>query len=70
MSKHEYGEAFLLNPLRPAMPFVKKRGSFQFSIVTIKKKYQPSGNLNFNNLSISQNLKLRILMEKNSSYFS
>jgi len=29
---------------------------FQFSIVTIKKKYHPSGNLKFNNLGISQSL--------------
>jgi len=28
------------------------------------KKYHPSGNLKFNNLSTSQSLKFRILMEK------
>jgi len=40
------------------------RGSFQFSIVIIKKKYHPSGNRKFNYLGIFQSLKLRILMEK------
>jgi len=48
------------------MPFgnrkVYLRGSFQFSIVTLEK-YHPSGNLKFNNLGISQSLKLRILVE-------
>jgi len=49
------------------MPFGNRkkyfRGSFQFSIVTILKKY-PSGNLKFNNLGIFQSLKLRILVGK------
>jgi len=39
------------------------RGSFQFSIVKIKK-YHPSGNLKFNNEGIFQSLKLRNLMGK------
>jgi len=45
------------------MPFGdrKKKGSFQFSIVTILKN-RPSGNLKFNHLGIFQSLKLRILM--------
>jgi len=50
------------------MPFGNQqkyfRGSFQFSIVTIQKKYHLPGNLKFNNLSIFQNLKWRLLMEK------
>jgi len=33
------------------------------------KKYNPSGNLKFNNLDILQSLKLRILMEKKSFQF-
>jgi len=54
---------FCLTPNRPAMPFgnwkIYFRGSFHFSIVTIKK-YHPSGNLKFNNLSVFQSLKLHI----------
>ena len=34
------------------------------------KKYYPSGNLKFNNLGISQSIKLRILVEKNPYNFS
>jgi len=37
------------------------RGSFQLSIVTIKK-YPPSGNQKFNSLAISQSLKFLYLM--------
>ena len=33
------------------------------------EKYHPSGNLKFNNLSIFQSLKLRILAEKKSFQF-
>jgi len=50
------------------MPFgnikIYFRGSFEFSIVRILKKYHPSGHLNFNNVGIFQSSKLRILMEK------
>jgi len=49
------------------MPFGNRkkyfRGSFLFSIVSIKKNH-PSRNLKFYNLGIFQSLKLRILMEK------
>jgi len=59
---------FSLTQNRPAKPFGNRKkyftGSFQFSIVTIKKKYHPSGNLKFNNLSIFQSSKFRILMGK------
>jgi len=52
----------------PAMPFGNRkkyfRVSFQFSIVTIHKKYHPSGNLKFNYLGIFQSLKLRIFVGK------
>jgi len=34
------------------------------SVLSLLKKYHPSGNLNFNYLGISQSLKLRILMGK------
>jgi len=48
---------------RPAMPFRNRnnyfRGSFQFSIVKIKK-ISPLKNLKFNNLGVSQSLKFRI----------
>jgi len=57
----------------PAMPFGNRKkyfwGSFQFSIVSIWKKYHPSGNLKFYNLGILKSLKLRILVKKNSSHF-
>jgi len=63
---------FGLNPLPPsdAVPEQKKkhiRGSFQLSIVTLKK-YHPSENLKFNNSGISPSLKLLILMEKSFQY--
>jgi len=35
------------------------------SVLSQFKKYHPYGNLKFNNLSIFQNLKFRILTEKN-----
>jgi len=48
----------ILTHYRPAMPFGNRqkyfRWSFQFSIVSIKKKYHPSGKPKFNNLSIFQ----------------
>jgi len=48
------------------MPFGNRkiyfRGSFQFSIVSQFKKYNPSGNLKSNNFGIFQSLKLRILV--------
>jgi len=57
-----------LTHYRPAMPFGNReiyfRGSFPYSIVTIQKKYNPSGRLKFNHLGIFQSLKLRILMAK------
>jgi len=34
------------------------------SVLSQLKKYHPSGNVKFNNSSIFQNVKLRILMEK------
>jgi len=40
------------------------------SVLSQFKKYHPSGNLKLNNLIIFQNLKLRILMEKNPFNFS
>jgi len=40
------------------------------SVLSQFKKYLPSRNLEFNNLDISQGLKLRILKEKNPSNFS
>jgi len=49
------------------MPFGKKKilkDFFQFGIVTILKKYHPSGNLKFNYLGIFQSFKLRTLMGK------
>jgi len=50
------------------MPFgnrkINFRGSFQFSFVTFKKKYHPSGNLKLNYLGIFQSFILRILMGK------
>jgi len=50
------------------MPFGNRkiyfRGSFQFSIVQIKKKYHHPGNMEFNYLGIFQSLKLRISIEK------
>jgi len=50
------------------MPFGNKknyfRESFQFGIVTISKKYNPSGNLQLNNLGIFQSLELRTLVKK------
>ena len=48
---------------------LKNWGSFHFSVVTIKKKYHPSGNLKLIDLGIFQSLKFRILMEKNPSNF-
>jgi len=62
-----------LTHYRPAIPFGKRkkyfRGSFQFSIVTIKE-YHPSGNLTFPYLGIFHGLKLRILTGKNPFNFS
>jgi len=58
----------LLTHFRPAMKFENRktyfRGSFQLSMVKIKKKYHLSGNLKFNNLGILQSFKLRNLMGK------
>ena len=57
-----------------AMPYgnikIYFRGSFQFIIVTILKKYHRSGNLKCNNASIFQSLQLRISWKKyfNFSY--
>jgi len=54
----------MLTQYRPAMQFGNRekyfRGSFQLSIVEIKKKYHPAGNLIFNYLDIFYSLKLRI----------
>jgi len=63
----EQGTGYLTR-YRPAMPLGNRkkyfRGSFQFSIVTIKKKYISSGNLKFHYLGIFQSLKLRIFVKK------
>jgi len=59
----------ILTYYRPAMTFgnrkINFRGSLQLNIVTIQKKYHPSGTLKFNRSGISQRLKLCILVEKN-----
>jgi len=56
------------------MPFGNRkiyfRGSFEFSIDTIQKKYHSSGNQKFDNLGIFQSLKFRILEEKILPIFS
>jgi len=55
------------------MPFGNKKNIFEdlfSSVLSQLKKYHPTGNLKFNNLGILQSLKLRILVEKNPSYFS
>jgi len=58
----------ILTHYHPAMPFGNRnkyfKGSFQFSIVAQLKKYHHSENLEFNNVSIFQSLKLRIYVEK------
>jgi len=43
---------------------------FFSSVLSQLKKYQPSGNLKFNNFGIFQSLKFRILWGKNLSNFS
>ena len=56
---------------RPAMPLSQKnKDLFSSELSQFFKKYHPSGNLKFNNLGISQSLKLRILMEEKPSNFS
>jgi len=63
----------MLTHYRPAMPFGYRKNILEdlFSLVFSQfKKFHSSGNLKFNNLSISQNLKLPILMEKNPFNFS
>jgi len=48
----------------------KNKDLFSSELSQFFKKYHPSGNLKFNNLGISQSLKLRILMEEKPSNFS
>jgi len=61
------GSLLCLTHYHPVMPFGNRkkyfRGSFQFSIVAIKKK--APGNLIFDYLGIFESLKSRISMEKN-----
>jgi len=64
----------LLNPLTPSDAIRNQKKNileqlFSTILSKLKKKYHPSGNLKFNNSSISQSLKLRILMEKKSFQF-
>jgi len=65
---HAFVSMSLLTHHRSAMPFGNRknyfRGSFQFNIVTIKKKYYSSEDLKFNNLGIFKSLKSRILLGK------
>ena len=72
-----YGTDGLGNPsklthYRPAMPFenIKKNILGVLFSSVLSKKYQPSGNLKFDNLGISQSLKFRSFIEKNPSNFS
>jgi len=60
------GEERNLTHYHPAMPFGNRkfRGTFQFRNGIQFKKYQPFGDLKFNNLDISLNLKLRFFMGK------
>jgi len=55
-----------INPYRPALPFGnrKKLEDLLSSVLSKFKKHHPSGNLKFNNLGISQSLKLRNLIGK------
>jgi len=56
-----------LTHYRPVMPMGNRKIILEdlFSSVLLQsKKYDPSGNLKFNNLGISQSLKLRISAEK------
>jgi len=55
------------------MPFGNRKNIVEDlfkSLLSQFKKYHPSGNLKFNNLSIFQSLELRILMEKIPCNFS
>jgi len=63
----------MLTRYRPVMPFGnrkknKKIEDFFSSVMLQFEKYHPSGNLKFNNLGISQSLKLRYLVEKSFRY--
>jgi len=68
----EKSNAFFLTHYRPAMPFGnRQKNIFEdlFSPVLLQlKKYHPLENLKFNNLSIFENLRLRILVEKNPTF--
>jgi len=59
----------MTNPLPPSAAVRKQkkkyfRGYFQFSIITIQKKYHPPGNLKLNQLGNFRSLNLLISMEK------
>ena len=67
LRKFKLDDENLLTHLLPAMPFgykIKKKSFIRLNIVTIYKRYHPSGNVKFNYFGIFQSLKLRILMEK------
>jgi len=54
------------------MPFGNRKNILEdlfSSVLSLFKKYHPSGNQKFNNLGIFQSLKLRILVEKNPFNF-
>jgi len=58
---------YIINPLPPSDAVRKQKNILEdlfSSELSQLKKYHPSGNLKFNNLGISQSLKLLILVEK------
>jgi len=63
-----------LNPLPPSDAVREQKNNISddllSSVLPQFKKYHPSGNLKFNNLSIFQSLTFRILMEKSLRNFS
>jgi len=61
----------ILTHKRPAILLGNRKNILEdlFStVLSLIKKYHPSGNLKFNNLGIFQSLKFRILMEKNFQF--
>jgi len=58
----------LFTHFRPAMPFANRKKNILedlfSSVMSLSKKYHPSGNLKFNDVGIFQSLKLRILLGK------
>ena len=65
---------YKLNPLPPSDAVREQKKNILENllspVLSQLKKYQPSGNLQFNNLGIFQSLKLRLLLKKNPSNFS